>query len=317
MTTAQQLPLDAKVPPRRRDQGLPAPTEAGVLALLRARHTQRGNGGNGEYAFLTHVRDRAGFDARRTIDAVAVSLWPSRGLVIDGFEVKVSRSDWQRELAKPEKAEDTCKVVDRFWVVAPEGVVHADEDLPPMWGYLAVHGGKLDPTTGAVAGRKLRVVRQAELLHGDRNTRSRAVSRDFLAGILRAVGPVVCPTPESETERAEREKALAGGRDEYNRGRAEERAVADETIRDLRSQVATMRHAMQAFHSASGVPLANTFGLDAVVRPERFEQVGRALRAVLDGDALATSAEHRLAGMVEEMRRLADQLDQGRKARAW
>lgn len=317
MSTAPLLPIDATVPARPAGAALPAPREADVLALLRARHTQRGNGGNGEYAFLTHVRDRAGFDARRTIDAVAVSLWPSRGLVIDGFEVKVSRSDWLRELAKPEKAEDTCKVVDRFWVVAPEGVVHANEDLPPMWGYLVVVGGKLDRATGAVTGRKLRVVRQAELLHGDRNTRSRPVSRDFLAGILRAVGTTVCPTPESEAERVERERALAGGRDEYNRGRAEERAIADEMIRQLQRRIAAMRDAQQAFQSASGVPLADSFGLDAAVRPERFEAVGRALRAVLDGDDLAKAAEYRLAGMVEEIRRLADQLDQGRKVRVW
>lgn len=84
-------------------------TEATVLQLLRERHTAVGNGGAGEHAFLAHVRNAAGFDANRTFDAVAVNLWPSRGLSIHVYEVKVSRSDWKRELAKPAKAEDACR----------------------------------------------------------------------------------------------------------------------------------------------------------------------------------------------------------------
>lgn len=58
-----------------------------------------------EYAFFTDVRNSVGFSSRvRTADAMAMFLWPSRGLYMTGFEVKVSRADWKKELEQPEKA---------------------------------------------------------------------------------------------------------------------------------------------------------------------------------------------------------------------
>ena len=33
----------------------------------------------------------------RYADAIAMNLWPSRGLAVHGFEIKISRGDWQRE----------------------------------------------------------------------------------------------------------------------------------------------------------------------------------------------------------------------------
>lgn len=86
----------------------PRLTEAKVTELLRQRHSAPGNGGAGEHAFLAQVRNAAGFDANRTFDAVTVGLWPSRGLPVDVWEIKVSRSDWLNELRKPAKAEDAC-----------------------------------------------------------------------------------------------------------------------------------------------------------------------------------------------------------------
>ena len=46
------------------------------------------------WAFFPAVRNAAGFDANRTADGIAMSLWPSRGLEVYGFEIKVSRGDW-------------------------------------------------------------------------------------------------------------------------------------------------------------------------------------------------------------------------------
>ena len=63
-----------------------------------------------EYAFLTEVRNSVGFSSKvRTADAMAMSLWPSRGLYMTGFEVKVSRADWKKELEQPEKAEELAQ----------------------------------------------------------------------------------------------------------------------------------------------------------------------------------------------------------------
>lgn len=66
---------------------------------------------------MEHVRDAAGFNVTRTADVLALGLWPSRGNELHGFEVKVSRADWRKELAQPEKAEGWCQIVDRWWIV--------------------------------------------------------------------------------------------------------------------------------------------------------------------------------------------------------
>jgi hypothetical protein len=79
-------------------------TEASMLSLLRKRHAAKG--GNGpEWAYLEKVRDAPGFDARRTADAMALGLWHNRGCELHGFEIKVSRADWRRELAELAKAD--------------------------------------------------------------------------------------------------------------------------------------------------------------------------------------------------------------------
>src|SRR5829696_7115111 len=90
-----------------------------MLDLLEHSLAKPGNGGAGEYGFVRHVRNDSGFNANRTFDGVSVNLWPSRGHDIHAYEVKVSRSDWKKELARPDKAEDAAKIADRFSIVAP------------------------------------------------------------------------------------------------------------------------------------------------------------------------------------------------------
>lgn len=84
---------------------------------------------------MAQVRDRAGFDATRTLDAVVMDTWPSSGLALHGFEIKVSRADWRRELAEPAKSAAFTRLLDYFWIVAPPDVVQRAE-LPELWGLL-------------------------------------------------------------------------------------------------------------------------------------------------------------------------------------
>lgn len=74
----------------------------------------------------------------RRFDLVAIMGWQSRGHEVMGFEVKVARSDWLRELAAPAKAEPLVRLCSRWWIAAPPGVVNVDE-LPPSWGLLVIH----------------------------------------------------------------------------------------------------------------------------------------------------------------------------------
>lgn len=88
----------------------------------------------GEWALMLEVAPATG-GGTRYADAIAVNLWHSRGHSIHGFEVKVSRSDWLRELKNPEKAEALYRYCDHWWIIAPRGIVK-DGELPVTWGLL-------------------------------------------------------------------------------------------------------------------------------------------------------------------------------------
>jgi hypothetical protein len=131
-------------------------TERMMLDLIHARYT-KAKGGNGpRYVVAEHVRNEGGFGSwnaehfrrtgrrstLRTVDALAIDLWPSTGHLIHGFEVKVSRSDWLTELKDPEKAEAFKPYCDHWWLVVPDASIVRD-DLPEGWGMLAVGNGGL------------------------------------------------------------------------------------------------------------------------------------------------------------------------------
>lgn len=123
-------------------------TERDMLDLLHGRYNATSPGNGPRYACAEHVRSHAGFDASRTADFIAMDLWPSKGLAIHGHEVKVSRSDWLRELASPGKADPFMRYVDRWWLVVADRAIVRD-DLPVGWGLMAVRGGRLIVVTQA------------------------------------------------------------------------------------------------------------------------------------------------------------------------
>lgn len=90
---------------------------------------------------MDEVAPRTG-GGTRYADAVAFNLWESRGHSLIGFEIKVSRGDWLRELKSPEKAEPVMKFCDFWYVIAPRGVVELSE-LPLGWGLMEAQGSRL------------------------------------------------------------------------------------------------------------------------------------------------------------------------------
>lgn len=124
------------------DDDMPAATEAEMFELLHRRYSVSANGNGPRYVCAEHVRNRAGFEATRTADFIAMDLWPSSGLLLHGHEIKTSRADWQRELADPRKAEAFMRYVDRWWLVVPHARIVRD-DLPRNWGLMVRRGDKL------------------------------------------------------------------------------------------------------------------------------------------------------------------------------
>lgn len=92
-----------------------------------------------EWAIFFNVANGTGARGSRYADALAMSLFPSRGLELHGFEFKVSKSDYRREAADPEKAEAIASYCDRWWIVTPPSLLDG-ENIPPNWGWLAYDG---------------------------------------------------------------------------------------------------------------------------------------------------------------------------------
>ena len=123
-----------------------------------------------QYAFLGNVRNTTGYVKDiRTADALALGLWPSRGMHLTGFELKVSRSDWLHEYRQPEKAEEICQFCDFWYLVVSDKEMVKEGELPVTWGLMAVEKGRLQ------------IVKEAPLLT------AKAMDRPFLAGFMRNV----------------------------------------------------------------------------------------------------------------------------------
>ena len=117
-------------------------TEHDVIDALYARYG-RVHGNGPRYAVAAHVRSQAGHYASRTADFVAMDLWPSKGLALHGHEVKVTRGDWLRELAEPEKAGEFVPYMNYWWVVVSDPSIVRDGELPDDWGLMVMRGGQL------------------------------------------------------------------------------------------------------------------------------------------------------------------------------
>jgi len=92
-----------------------------------------------QWCTFREVRSGTGFARKREgyADLLAVSIWPSRGIYIEGVEIKMSRSDWRAELRNPKKADAFIPHCRYWFVAAPKGVVEVEE-VPDTWGYIEV-----------------------------------------------------------------------------------------------------------------------------------------------------------------------------------
>lgn len=139
-------------------------TEEQVASVLGERYASPA------YAFLTRVRNQTGYNHRvRTADAVAMSLFPSRGMEMNGFEIKVSRSDLVHELMQPDKSAEIQQFCDFWWIVVSDEKILENVQIPVTWGVISVKGGKC------------KVIKKAPQL------KAKPLSREFVASILRNV----------------------------------------------------------------------------------------------------------------------------------
>jgi hypothetical protein len=157
----------------------PVPTAAALADALRRRYPRD------SYAVLTQVRNATGYKSlvTRYADALVMGLWPSRGLLMEGFEFKVSRADWLVEKRKPFKADEFFSYCDKFWLVISNRSIASVDELPPSWGLLVLHGPNLH------------VLREAQILQ------PQPLERSLLAAIMRAAVQNLVPEDALKAER--------------------------------------------------------------------------------------------------------------------
>jgi len=119
-----------------------------------------------EWVLQFEVGNATGGRVTNHADAVAMSIWPSRGYKIIGYEIKVSRSDWLNELKQLHKAEAVGKFCDAWCLVAPSDIVH-EVEVPETWGWLVP------------AAKSLRIKKQPAIV------KAQELNRAFIAAMLR------------------------------------------------------------------------------------------------------------------------------------
>ncbi len=106
------------------------------------------------WAFFPEFRSATGAGNERYADAIAVSLFPSRGLEIYGFEVKVSRSDLKSEIDDPKKADAIGKFCSCWYLVISDETITKGLEIPKNWGILKPRGDALHLAKTAVRVEK-------------------------------------------------------------------------------------------------------------------------------------------------------------------
>lgn len=120
-----------------------------------------------EWALLFEVGNATGHNCRRHADAVGMSLWPSRGFELHGFEFKCSKTDLKREVENPEKADAVGKFCDHWWVVVSDPKVLEGIEVPAAWGIMVLE-------EGAIVRKRHAKVLEAQ-----------PITRGFVAALLR------------------------------------------------------------------------------------------------------------------------------------
>lgn len=128
------------------------PTEKSLLAALHRRHQQTTPSGLPRYIYAEQVNhygqaiaDAVVLDGnaltgdyrKRYCELTGIS---PRGFIppppVSVFEVKISRSDWLRELACPDKAAVWGAYAHYMWLVTPTADIVRPGELPAGWGLM-------------------------------------------------------------------------------------------------------------------------------------------------------------------------------------
>jgi hypothetical protein len=228
-----------KTPPRAKPVPRPIPkatplTSRIIFSAIEAAHPAP------EWACIGEVGNATGFGCKRHADAIAMSLWPSRGLIIRGFEIKTSRSDYKREAKDPMKAEEIASFCNEWWIVTPQGLIKEPTlELPPAWGLMEVNDKK-----------KLSVKRKAE------STEVKPLTRAFVAAVLRGAHKQIAAHRIGWIRLEDIEDRLESARQEGVKGHGYE-------LSNTRASLDRLRKAINNFKEITGIDIASEWRDDS------------------------------------------------------
>lgn len=206
--------------------------------LLRAKYPRE------SWALFFNVPDAVSLDQRRRIDALAFGIWKSVGRDIHGFEFKVSRSDWLRELKQVSKADPFIALCDYFWLVTADTKLAKLEEIPVCWGWM----------TATKSG--LRVQKPATKLPGCGDN----IPRDFMLGVLRRMQDDIFNSPDVQSA-IEQQVRMA---------RDSEKSRIKFDMQQLERKANDLEQTIKDFEEKSGIQLGSW----------RFRDAGEIVRAL-------------------------------------
>jgi hypothetical protein len=240
------------------------------------------------YAFIEEARNATGFSATRSADALALSLYQSRGQLLTGFEIKVSRGDFLRELKEEKKAEEIAQYCDLWYLVVPDRDIVRD-DLPHTWGLMVPNS----------TNNKLRIVVKPTQF------KPRALDRHFFCAFVQ----------QAVNEKARELTGKYGAdalehsiMDRIRHARDEEAKSKDLWFKHERDVHQTLLKKVSEFEAASGISLNHYWP---------YGNVGAALKKVLDGDnAIRHDVEMMLASLERQAASLQSSQEMARASAA-
>ncbi|KKM45479.1 hypothetical protein LCGC14_1560660 [marine sediment metagenome] len=132
-----------------------------------------------KYCYIEEAANGTGSHRGRLADGLALAVWPSSGLWLYGFEIKVQRSDLLRELRDRQKWRAVGRYCDYWWLVVAAGVWRKTDDIPAAWGVMEALPG--NPHAGSEWQRMDQLVPRRR----PRRQESEPLDRPFIAAILR------------------------------------------------------------------------------------------------------------------------------------
>lgn len=135
------LPPEAFINPRRVTAHTVKGEAGRVLDALASRHRWP------EWVFMPEVSlpvpvpqgsYRPAHNKSHRVDALAVSIYESSGYARVGYEVKVTRADFQTEMCRPEKTQASAMWCSEFYFACPKGVLEP-KDVPDPYGLVIIN----------------------------------------------------------------------------------------------------------------------------------------------------------------------------------